>query len=268
MVSCSSCALLQSEGFMFHRTRKSIGIISTQTFLSIVVRQNPLSETSTTTKPIRFSEFYKTSGSGAIVKHNKKTSFILTAAHVCTIAFDKQIKSHFPFYNRHKYKASFIRINEIYDITGKKYPAIPLVWSKQYDICIMVTPKINQDSIKLSLEPPYAGEKVYYMGFPRGIGGGKVIPAFEGFYAGPMSNRLGQRGAVSVYTIPTAPGSSGSAILNISGDIVGMIHSYYPIFDNMCLSATHKQLKDLFEEADKTFEKRKRFIYDELESWL
>ena len=53
--------------------------------------------------------------------------------------------------------------------------------------------------------------------------------------------------------------------MNIHGDIVGMIHSYYPIFEHIGLSATHLQLKMLFEEADKAFEKRKEHIYDELE---
>jgi len=268
LMSCSSCVLFQSEGFMIYRKRNSVGIITSKTILTITKRKFGFSKTSTPTDSVRFSKYLQSGGSGAIVRHNDKTSFILTAAHVCTLAFDAQIKAHFPFYNRDEYKKAFIHLNEIHDVTGKKYPAIPLVWNSQYDICIMVTPKIDQPSLSLALEGPYLGEKVYYMGFPRGLGGGKVVPAFDGYFAGPMSIRMGHRGAVNAYSLSIAPGSSGSSILNIHGDIIGMVHSYYPIFPNLCLSATHKQLKELFEEADKIYEKRKKYLHDELESWL
>jgi len=268
LVSCSSCALFNTEGFMFHQNRKSVGIISSHTFLRISTRIPPIQTSTTATGTISFSTFFRTSGSGAIVKHNKKTSFILTAAHVCTLAFDQQIEQIFPFYNRYKYKLKFSHLSEIYDVTGKKYPAIPLVWSKKFDTCIMVVPKIDQPALNLALDPPYTGEKIYYMGFPRGIGGGKFVPAFEGYYLGMMSIKRGNRGGVAGYSVPTAPGSSGSAILNIYGNIVGMVHSYFPSFKHIGLSATHRQLKKIFEEADKAFETRKEHIYDELEVWL
>jgi len=268
LVSCSSCALFNTEGFMIHRKRKSVGIISSHTFLRISTRLPPIQTSTTATGTISFSTFYNSSGSGAIVKHNKKTSFILTAAHICTLAFDQQIKHIFPFYNRYNYKLKFSHLSEIYDITGKKYPAVPLVWSKKFDTCIMVVPKIDQPALSLALNPPYAGEKVYYMGFPRGIGGGRFVPAFEGYYLGALSIKRGKRGAVAGYSVPIAPGSSGSSILNIFGDIVGMVHSYYPSFEHIGLSATHRQLKKLFEEADKAFEIKKEYIYDELEAWL
>jgi S1-C subfamily serine protease len=268
LMSCSSCALLNTEGFMIHRKRNSVGIISSHTFLKITTRLPPIDTSTTATGSITFSTFYSGSGSGAIVKHNKKTSFILTAAHVCTLAFDQQIKQIFPFFNRYKYKVKFSHLSEIYDVTGKKYPAVPLVWSKKHDTCIMVVPKIDQPSLDLAFSPPYTGEKVYYMGFPRGIGGGKFVPAFEGYYLGMMSVKMGNRGGVAGYSVPIAPGSSGSSILNIHGDIIGMIHSYYPSFGHIGLSATHRQLKMLFEEADDAFESRKKYIYDELEAWL
>ena len=253
---------------MIHRKRNSVGIISSHTFLKISTRIPPVQSSTTATGTISFSTFYSTSGSGAIVKHNKKTSFILTAAHVCTLAFEQQIKQIFPFYDPWKYKLKFSHLSQIRDVKGKKYPAVPLVWSKKFDTCIMVVPRIDQPALSLALEPPYTGEKVYYMGFPRGIGGGKFIPAFEGYYLGMMSIKMGNRGGVAGYSFPIAPGSSGSSILNIHGDVIGMIHSYFPSFGHIGLSATHRQLKMLFEEADKTFESRKEYIYDELEAWL
>ena len=254
---------------MINRKRSSVGLIDSHTYLQISATiPPPKTSTTTATGTVEFSTFYRTTGSGSIVKHNKRTSFILTAAHVCTVAYESQIKSIFPFYDKYKYKVSKRRLSELYDVTGKRHPAIPLVWNVRYDICIMVAPKINQRALSLAYDEPYLGEKVYYMGFPRSLGGGKFVPAFEGFYLGtmPISNR--DRGAVAGYSVPIAPGSSGSSVLNIFGDIVGMVHSYYPVFENIGLSATHRQLKDLFEKAEKTYEKRRKKLLADLEAWL
>jgi S1-C subfamily serine protease len=249
---------------MIHRKRSSVGIISSRTFIKVATKP---SITTTSTRTIKFSTSYSSSATGSVVKHNEKTSFILTAAHVCTLAYERQVKQVFPFYNKEKYDLHFNQIIAIYDITGKKHRAVPLIWSKMYDICIMVTSKIDQPALELAGGPPYRGEKIYYMGFPRGFGGGKFIPAFEGFYLGTMSKARMGRGVVAGYSIPIAPGSSGSAVLNIYGDIIGVLHSYYPAFEHIGLSATYPQLKSLFEEADAAYIKSRKFILKELKSW-
>ena len=256
LVGCTSCAIFNGEGLMAHKRRTSVGIISSKTFLEI--------STKTATNALSFTSFYNNSGTGTIIKHNRETSFILTAAHICTIAYDKQIQSVFPFYNRIEYNASFRRFVEIYDIRADKRQAIALVWSKQYDLCIMVTLKIDLPALNLSYSPPYPGEKIYYIGFPRGIGGGGFTPIFEGFYLGIMQNGKMSRADVAGYSVPIAPGSSGSAVLNANGDIIGVLHSYFPIFEHIGLSATHKQVESILEEAEKVYEESKVPILKEL----
>ena len=56
--------------------------------------------------------------------------------------------------------------------------AIPLVWNSKYDVCIMATKRIDQPAINLSFRPPTHGQKIYYLGFPRGIGGGSICSYF------------------------------------------------------------------------------------------
>lgn len=271
-ISCAGgCALFQNEGLMLSSKRDSIGIISTRTFLRVttktstkaIIKIETSTETSTTTDWITF---YTSAGSGAIVKHKDKASFILTAAHVCTIAYEEQIKSIFPFYEPETHIAMWSHLIKFHDINGNQYTAVPLIWSRLYDICIMVAPRIEQPALRLAFRMPYEGEKIYYMGFPRGIGGGKFIPTFSGYYIGKQS--LGgwhNRGKVAGYSIPIAPGSSGSSVLNDNGNIVGMLHAYYPRFGNVGLSATHKQLKRLFRNAEKRWRLRKNKILKKLD---
>ena len=58
--------------------------------------------------------------------------------------------------------------------------------------------------------------------------------------------------------------SLGSAVIDEHGNLVGMLHSYYVRFDNLGLSATHEQLKELLDKADKFWAKKKDEFLKEL----
>ena len=62
---------------------------------------------------------------------------------------------------------------------------------------------------------PDIGDTVYSVASPLGIGGNSAAPHFNGQYSGCD-------GFTCYFTLPAAPGSSGSLILNGRGEIVGM----------------------------------------------
>jgi len=257
------------ESAMLNQKRNSVGILKTVTFMRITETSTNASiqiDTSTQTRErIDLITSFITVGSGAIVKHEKNVSFILTAAHVCNIVYPKQISNVFPFYDPETYEIMFSRINMFHDIEGKSHIALPLVWNSKYDVCMMVTERIEQSSIRLARRTPTHGQKIYYMGFPRGIGGDQFIPIFDGYYIGTKTiNDWTKRAPVAGYSVPIAPGSSGSSVLDGRGNIIGMLHSYYVRFDNLGLSATHEQLKELFDKADKFWAKKKDEFVKEL----
>jgi len=68
-----------------------------------------------------------------------------------------------------------------------------------------------------------------------------MVLAFEGYFAGIDSD-----GDV-ITTIPTRPGSSGSAILNEQGKIVGIIHSAISQFESVGIGAPIDKVHDLIE---------------------
>ena len=257
LVSCSSCAHLRPDGAVMSEKRDSVGIIYSRTFLMVSTKPGL---TSTSTTPIVFSTVFSTSGTGTVVKHSEKVSFILTAAHVCTLAYENQIKSVFPFYSKTFYEKSFSKVSVFFDTKGKPHEVRPFAVNKSYDLCIMATKRFDAPEVDISLEPPTPGEKAYYMGFPRGIGGGTVVPAFTGFFSGTMKKRSATGHDVTAFSVPVAPGSSGSSILNVFGEIVGVIHSYIPAFDNIALSAPHSKIVEILEESEKQYELHKDSI--------
>jgi S1-C subfamily serine protease len=268
ILSVSGCACFQFEEKVLNSARNSIGIIKTTTFLRITETSSVGSmsvDSSTAALKIDIITSFNSVGSGSIVRHKGKVSFVLTAAHVCKVVYDQQIASIFPFYNPKRFNVMSSNVNEIYDITGKKYSAKPLLWNKQYDVCLMVTKRIDQPALSFAIDPPRHGQKIYYLGFPRGLGGGTFIPIFEGFYIGKRKLEEWRRNVwVAGYTVPIAPGSSGSAVINAEGGLVGMVHSYYSKFDHIGLGATHDQLVDLFDRGEKYWDERKEEFLKEM----
>ena len=242
-----SCGLFNIEGSMVNQKRKAVVMIRSHTDLMVI-------NTTATTAAARWMRFsFVSSGTGAIIDHRGKSSFVLTAAHICDVASKKQIKRMVPEYNEKIHKVLSSKTHVILNFYGSSYQATPLVSNPQTDVCVLLTPRIEGiKALRVANTAPFKGEKVFYMGFPRGLGQPGFVPAFEGFYAGIF--RPDKDHYCAGYTFPLAPGSSGSPIVNIYGEVVGIIHSYYPIFDNIALGATQPQIEYVVSLAEDTYE--------------
>ncbi len=165
------------------------------------------------------------SASGAVVLYDDK-KHVLTAAHVCNANSDlfgpKEIEG---------YKARFVLI----DINDRRYEGEVVKTSFPIDSCLIYSEELDLPHIKLSTKRPEYGEKVYNIAAPLGISYREMIPLMVGQYSGDI-------GFKSYYTIPTAQGSSGSAIVNQKGELVGMIHSVHSRFHHIALSPTFSEM--------------------------
>ena len=165
-------------------------------------------------------------GSGAIVLYdNKKT--VLTAAHVC-----KQMKFEL-FLQKEKgdfYLKAIDRNDKEYIIKIIKYDTVT-------DLCLLESTSgpFEAGYIRISTKKPEYGELTYNLAGPMGIIDGEMVPIYEGRFFG---NSKGS----AFYSTPAIGGSSGSAILNSKGELVGMIHSVHFRFHHVALSATYEQL--------------------------
>lgn len=166
-------------------------------------------------------------GTGAIILY-KNSKAVLTAAHVCK---QEEFEKFIEFNKGHFYLKAI-------DREGKEYILERIKHNKAQDICLLESisgPLGDGQYLKLSVKKPEYGEHVYNIAGPLGIIEGEMVPLMHGQY-------FGEQDGHAFYSIPAIGGSSGSPVLNIKGEIIGMIHSVHYRFHHISLSATHTQL--------------------------
>lgn len=180
-------------------------------------------------------------GSGAVVGMTENHSYILTAAHVCDHADTVEIRQG-PLVLTVKQEASMTTV----DYFGNERAASVLGMDHINDVCILSVSGVWTEAIPIAEDLPALGNRVYNIAAPLGIFSPGMVLMFEGFYAGsdPSGNHL--------YTIPARPGSSGSPILNGSGEVVGMIHSAAMSLENVAISSSLVSIQAIVGEIPKS----------------
>ena len=205
-----------------HQTYVNKKIITAKkSFIKIETFLEPLEcENRTCEEQILYS-----SASGAVILYDGK-KHVLTAAHVCNANSDlfgpKEIEG---------YRAKFVLVG----IDDRRYEGKVMKISFPIDSCLLYSEELDIPHLRLSTKKPEYSEKVFNIAAPLGITYKNMIPVLTGQYSGDI-------GFKSYYTIPTAQGSSGSAIVNQKGELVGMIHSVHSRFHHIALSPTFSEM--------------------------
>tara|TARA_R110000824_G_scaffold3106_2_gene14241 strand:+ start:8501 stop:9196 length:696 start_codon:yes stop_codon:yes gene_type:complete len=185
----------------------------------------------------------KSSASGYIVAINEEGSFVMTAAHFC--------EDNVP-YKEVKISSSF----KAKRLDGERYDAKVLEYQSNIDACIMFVKKLTKNvvPVKISNDRPEVGDRVYNIAAPLGIYSPNMAPILEGRYSGEVKG-------FSVYSLPAAPGSSGSMILNSDGELVGMVQAVYIRFNIITLSIKYDDMITYIESALKRYMSYEEDIY-------
>lgn len=172
--------------------------------------------------------------SGIIVGQTDYETKVLTARHVCN---DGNVDSMFPD------EVKPIRITgAVIDVDNSQHSVSTVAMDSIYDVCLMFVTKIEQPAVEISPVAPLRGEKVFNIAAPLGISNGKAVLLFEGYYAGEtFSNIL--HSPASLYSIPTQHGSSGSAILNEHGELIGITFAGISEFESVCMAVPYNAIK-------------------------
>jgi S1-C subfamily serine protease len=176
-------------------------------------------------------------GSGSVVKNNVGSSVVLTANHICSI----ELPTPPSFITLKNVKFEYV----IYDFDGNSYEKTKVLKTDSAkDACLMTVENLFMPAVKISKNGPRIGEKVLYIGYPKGIYISGSSPIFEGFYSGSITMPNSLKGEVATYSLFVAGGSSGSMIVNRYGQLIGMVHSGFSVMDHFLFSCTHDFLKD------------------------
>lgn len=181
----------------------------------------------------------KFEGSGVLVSKSTNTTsvaYALTARHVCVQTKNKNI-------------IQFLRVKDYY---GKIHEATIVHKATNFDGCVIKINDIGKDLkiADVADAQPEIGSRVLSFGAPRGNFSPKMVPTFEGFYSGEDIDSC-------VYTVPAAPGSSGSPIFDSKARLISIIWSVMSsrqidptseniqIFENLSYGLKLDQIKSL-----------------------
>tara|TARA_R110000851_G_scaffold91748_6_gene200307 strand:- start:366 stop:1118 length:753 start_codon:yes stop_codon:yes gene_type:complete len=142
-------------------------------------------------------------GSGVGIRNSLKYTDILTAGHVCTMPDELIILGG-------------SQTVELSDVSGESFLGTIYAIDEENDLCI-IRIKEKRPVLKLATSNPNIGDNVYSAGYPQGLFMPGLLHFFHGYFSGVDPFRNGY------YNFPASPGSSGSAIIDDNGEVIGII---------------------------------------------
>ena len=181
------------------------------------------------------NEVMSATGSGMTIKVDRK-KYVLTAAHVCSPT---------------KFNPS-LAIMDVLGLISVKLTGTGFYGNVseftvaaidiENDVCILEpSSRWASPHVSIAKNIPDQGSKLFVIAAPLGIFEPGMVLTFEGYFGG-----IDVDGDM-ISSIPTRPGSSGSAILNKQGKIVGVIHSAISQFESIGIGTPIEKVHDLIE---------------------
>jgi len=197
------------------------------------------------TKECVKAPIFSASSSGSLIETPSGIRGVLTVAHATSPIY---FSSLIPMKDFRSGKA-VINVNfELSD--GTDISPMAAICNNDWDICFMfINQSIDLPHLKLSKSAPVWADPAWSAGDPMNTARlGSVLPLLSGHYSGagvytqqPIPGVF-IKIPVNVYTIPAAPGSSGSAVVNADGEIIGLLQAVHSKFPHVSMSLAYEAL--------------------------
>ena len=180
-------------------------------------------------------------GSGGVIWQGDDSTVVITAAHVCNLKHTvMSIKE------REEKPENVKHAMKILDRKNRAYPVISYVAAVEFDACLVHISKMTgAAAIPFAKKDPKIGEIIYNIASPLGIYSDAGSPMFTGYYSGDFKFKDISDNEMSLFSLPAAPGSSGSMLLNKNMEIVGVVSAVYTRFHHLTISPSIKDLRNL-----------------------
>tara|TARA_R110000824_G_scaffold109740_2_gene257535 strand:- start:1206 stop:2114 length:909 start_codon:yes stop_codon:yes gene_type:complete len=176
------------------------------------------------------------SGSGFVVdKARHKGTYVMSAGHVCDpSAFANVVALGQPW------TLEFSGITK----EEKVYKLHVLEVDNEKDLCLLYAPTLERIPIKVATKKLLPGSRIWNVAAPAGVmyRGAPII--IDGIFNGTNLDT-----GHDMYTMFVAGGSSGSAILNEDGEVVGLVSMMDLRFPFIAISPSHDDLSEFFQRA-------------------
>ncbi len=179
------------------------------------------------------------------IKTNRSSTLMMTSGHSCKSVqrIDKNIIElieQVTFGGTNKITLGIMKLNFVIDSRGNKYKFKRVLYTNEKpDICLFKVAGKFPNTVYLSDRKPTIGDKLLNISSPFGILNKQAVGIFEGYYLGKFDGEI-------LYSIPAAPGSSGSPVF-LNGFLTGVIHSVNRKFDQLSFGVSHEMLKEIIE---------------------
>jgi len=195
--------------------------------IKVVPKDNSLSEQIPPEEYEKLKSYFMAMGSGAVIE-NDGTSEIITAGHVCDSS-----DMVFP-------ASPFTEFEVMaYDWQGNGWPAKIEAIDYKNDLCLLKVENVEFPAeLKIVNKAPEIGDHLFLAAAPLGVFVKEMPLLFDGYYSGED-----ERGVI-MSTIPVAPGSSGGAIVDKKGKIVGIVTAGLVGFENVGIATSWTKLRD------------------------
>jgi len=168
------------------------------------------------------------SASAFVIGWEGQNTFALTAAHVCEPPAKKDLPIPIG-------KFDVAWVVQAREFSGQIHMAQVVRYDTVSDLCLLRIKKILEVvALPIGQREPVLWDRVYSTQSPAGIARPGSVPLYEGFYSGSWA----KDNRANLFTVYSYDGSSGSPVIDVFGNVVGVLSMGGVRVRDFCLSPT------------------------------